>query len=61
VDKIFDLLLKKYNIMLSDLQNGYPINKSEIKELLDLLHVLHFVSSEHSFNKESLKILAYYE
>jgi hypothetical protein len=58
---MFNLLLNKYNAVLMDLQNGYPIDKLDIKELMWILHVLHFVSSEQAPSDESLKILAYYE
>ena len=47
--------------MLSDLQNGYTMDNNAIKEMMWLLHILHFVSSEQYSSSESLEILAYYE
>lgn len=59
VDKIFNLLLNKYESLLMDVQIGYNLDPCKIAELTHLLHILHFVSFGPS--KETLKILAYYE
>lgn len=61
MDKIFNVLLNKYEKMLENLQNGYPMHECDVKEMIHLLHILHFVSSEQSYSDESLRILAYYE
>ncbi len=61
MDKILNILLNRYNSMLSDLQNGYTMDNNAIKEMMWLLHILHFVSSEQYSSSESLEILAYYE
>ena len=58
---MFDLFLTKYNNVLEDLQNGHPMSNCDVNELMWLLHVLHFVSSEQASSDESLSILAYYE
>jgi len=60
VDKIFDLLLEKYQNVLGELQIGYSINNCNISELMHLLHVLHLVSYTGS-SDDVLQILAYYE
>lgn len=61
MDKIFELLLNKYNSLLKDLQIGYSIEDCKIAEMMHLLHVLHFVSFDETSNEELIKILAYYE
>jgi len=61
MDKIFELLLEKYNFLLKDLQIGYSIENCKIVEMMHLLHVLHFVSFDETSNEELIKILAYYE
>lgn len=61
MDKIFELLLEKYNSLLKDLQIGYSIENCKIAEMMHLLHVLHFVSFDETSNEELIKILAYYE
>lgn len=58
---MFDLLLNKYNDVLMNLQNGHDMSHCDISELMWLLHILHFVSSDHASSKEALSILAYYE
>lgn len=58
---MFDLLLNKYNDVLLNLQNGHPISNPDVNDLMWILHILHFVSSEQASSDESLKILAYYE
>lgn len=58
---MFDLLLTKYNNVLEDLQNGHMMSSCDINELMWLLHILHFVSSDQASSDESLSILAYYE
>lgn len=58
---MFDLLLTKYNNVLEDLQNGHMMSNCDINELMWLLHILHFVSSDQASSDESLSILAYYE
>lgn len=61
MDKIFELLLNKYNSLLKDLQIGYSIEDCKIAEMMHLLHVLHFVSFDETSNEVLIKILAYYE
>lgn len=60
MDKIFNLLLEKYQRVLGDLQIGYSMSNCDISELMHLLHVLHFVSYTGS-SDDVLQILAYYE
>ena len=61
MDRIFELLLNKYNSLLKDLQIGYSIEDCKIAEMMYLLHVLHFVSFDETSNEALIKILAYYE
>ena len=58
VEKVSKILIKKYYGILEDLSIGYPIDKRKVKELMYLLHVLHYTS--YADSKEALKILAYY-
>lgn len=58
---MFDLLLNKYNDVLANLQNGHDMSNCDIRELMWLLHILHFVSSDCASSNEALGILAYYE
>ena len=60
METINNLLLEKYNSLMSQLLIGYPLNKKLLTEIKCLIHVLHFIGFDNE-SKERLEILAYYE
>lgn len=61
MDRITEILFDKYKLLLEDLSIGYPLELLKIKELLFLIHILHYVKYDRSLDNKSLSILAYYE
>lgn len=61
MNNIFDLLLKKYNLVLNDLSIGYPLKSEDIKQLLHFLHILHYLSFTKCDDSNLIKIISYYE
>lgn len=59
-----DLLLKtiydKYQEYLADLSIGYPLSRKRNRQLEDLIHVYHLLSSSELTNDDVLSILNYY-
>jgi hypothetical protein len=59
-----DLLLKtiydKHQEYLSDLSIGYPLSRKRNRQLEDLIHVYHLLSSSELTNNDILSILNYY-
>jgi hypothetical protein len=53
-------LIDKYNSLLADLNIGHPLNKERVKELICMIHIMHFVGFDVENSKERLEILAYY-
>lgn len=52
-------LYKLYQEMLSDLLIGYPIDDKKLKEMISIIHQLHFVNFSLD-SKAVLKILERY-
>ena len=52
-------LLNLYCEMLSDLQNGYPIDDEKLDKMMSLIHRIHFVNFSLD-SKAVLKILERY-
>lgn len=59
-----DLLLKtiydKHQEYLVDLSIGYPLSRKRNRQLEDLIHVYHLLSSSELTNNDVLSILNYY-
>ena len=59
-----DLLLKtiydKHQEYLEDLSIGYPLSRKRNRQLEDLIHVYHLLSSSELTNNDVLSILNYY-
>lgn len=60
MERISKLLVNKYESILSDLLIGYPIDEQKVHEIIELIHVMHFLGFDKENGKLCLELLAYY-
>lgn len=60
MERMINILIKKYNATLSDLLIGHPLNRQKVSELICLIHALHFLEFDEENNKLCLELLSYY-
>lgn len=60
MERISKLLVNKYESILSDLLIGYPIDEQKVHEIIELIHVMHFLEFDKENSKLCLELLAYY-
>lgn len=61
MNNIFELLLNKLNMNLSDLNFGLMLSEDALIEMLDLVHILHYGSYISDVDKNFIKLLDLYE
>lgn len=60
MNRMFDLLLKKLQDTLYNLNMGTSVSKSDIDEMWTLLHHLHYVSYDLNSDELLYRLLEYY-
>lgn len=60
MEKITNLLVDKYNSVLSDLLIGHPLNKQKVSELICIIHIMHFLGFDEENSDLRLELLSYY-
>lgn len=61
MDNLFNELYYKYTDLLNELKIGYSISHTQLNEMWNLIHKLHFIKYESDHSNEILNILEYYE
>lgn len=61
MEELIEKLYNSYLVLLEDLAIGYPLSKSNLEEVWELIHLIDFVTHGHPTESEVLWIADKYE
>lgn len=61
MEELIEKLYNAYLVLLEDLAIGYPLSKSNLEEVWELIHLIDFVTYGHPTESEVLWIADKYE